>query len=226
MKFSLQGKYLATAGQSGVVLVWLVGSGSKQGEEDEGGAGAEEKKGAERTEGRPVVDEVVEAEGSLKLLNPVPLRRFTDHTADVIDLSWNKEDFLLSASIDKSVRLWHVGRSECLNIFLHSDCVTSVDFHPTRGYQFVSGNFDKKLRIWSVPDARVLQYASTPDMITAACFNPEGTQAVAGLYRGLVRRLFMFMSHRIPLRRRPSPLSFQPEWGTYVVWCLSRGCLV
>eukprot|EP00624_Nannochloropsis_granulata_P005003 evm.model.NODE_35309_length_51595_cov_30.695145.14 len=49
-----------------------------------------------------------------------------------------------------------------------------------------AGNFDKKLRVWNVTDGRVKEWANTPDMITAACFNPEGTMAVAGLYRGQV----------------------------------------
>ena len=39
-----------------------------------------------------------------------PLQSFTDHTGDVIDLSWSASDFLLSASVDKTVRLWHVSR--------------------------------------------------------------------------------------------------------------------
>ena len=130
--------------------------------------------------------EVAAGPDVVKLLRLAPHRRFTDHSADVIDLSWNKENFLLSASIDKTVRLWHVARAECLHVYPHVDCVTSVDFHPKADHLFVSGNFDKKLRVWNVTDGRVKEWANTPDMITAACFNPEGTMAVAGLYRGQV----------------------------------------
>lgn len=32
--------------------------------------------------------------------------------------------------MDKTVRLWHVSRSECLCAFQHLDFVTSIAFHP------------------------------------------------------------------------------------------------
>jgi WD40 repeat protein len=57
-------------------------------------------------------------------------RLFNGHKLDVIDLAWSKADFLLSASIDKTVRLWHVSRNQCLCLFQHPDVVTSVAFHP------------------------------------------------------------------------------------------------
>jgi WD repeat-containing protein 44 len=175
MKFSQRGEYLATAGQSGVILVWAIGEVAEAGS----GGGAEFE------------DEVKESEDTVKLLARRPHRRFLDHhsqdhACDVIDLSWNRENFLLSASLDRSVRLWHVSRSECLHTFMHVDGVTSVDFHPKQDHLFVSGCFDKKLRIWNIKDCRVKEWANTPDMITAACFNPEGTNAVAGLYKGQV----------------------------------------
>ena len=67
-----------------------------------------------------------------------PYRRWTGHGADIVDLSWNQNDFLLSASIDRTVRLWHVSTAECLHCFPHSDFVTSVDFHPRNDLLFLS----------------------------------------------------------------------------------------
>jgi hypothetical protein len=47
--------------------------------------------------------------------------------------------FILSASLDKSVRLWHLSQPGCLRQFWHTDFVTSVQFHPLDAQRFVSG---------------------------------------------------------------------------------------
>lgn len=57
-----------------------------------------------------------------------PIREYQGHTADVLEISWSKNDFLLSSSVDKTVRLWHVSRDECLCAFQHLDFVTSIAF--------------------------------------------------------------------------------------------------
>lgn len=55
---------------------------------------------------------------------------YSGHTADVLDLNWSKNYFLLTSSMDKTVRLWHISRSECLCCFQHTDFVTAISFHP------------------------------------------------------------------------------------------------
>ena len=37
----------------------------------------------------------------------------------IVDFSWSKSGFLLSASLDCTVRLWHVSNDECLCVFKH-----------------------------------------------------------------------------------------------------------
>ena len=46
-----------------------------------------------------------------------PYRTYLGHKQDVLDLSWSKTQFLLSASMDKTVRLWHVTMDDCLRVF-------------------------------------------------------------------------------------------------------------
>lgn len=87
--------------------------------------------------------------------------------------------------MDKTVRLWHVTRLECLCVFNHSDFVTSIQFHPRDDRFFLAGSLDSKLRLWSIPDKSVAYWNQVPDMITAVAFTPDGKSAVAGCLSGL-----------------------------------------
>lgn len=101
------------------------------------------------------------------VLHPEPYRVFEGHTGDIIDISFSKANFILSASIDKTVRLWHVTRADSLQLFSHPDMVTAVAFHPLHDRFFVSGCFDLRVRVWDViPDGTVKEWSSTPDTVS------------------------------------------------------------
>jgi hypothetical protein len=93
-EFSKDGRYLAAAGRDMVVRVWAVISTP------------EERKAHEHEE------DVSSTEGGERLSAPVfmskPVREFEGHTGEILDLSWSKNNFLLSSSMDKTVRLWHM----------------------------------------------------------------------------------------------------------------------
>ena len=57
--------------------------------------------------------------------------------------------------MDKTVRLWHISRRECLCCFQHIDFVTAICFHPRNDQFFLSGSLDGKLRLWNIPDKKV-----------------------------------------------------------------------
>ena len=88
--------------------------------------------------------------------------------------------------MDKTVRLWHTSRSECLCCFKHSDFVTSIQFHPKDDRFFLAGSLDTKLRLWSIPDKSVAFVVTVPDMITAVSFTPDGRYCMAGCLNGLL----------------------------------------
>lgn len=61
---------------------------------------------------------------------PKPLCTYRGHTADVLDLSWSRNYFILSSGMDRTVKLWHLSRPECLCCFQHMDFVTCIAFMP------------------------------------------------------------------------------------------------
>ncbi|KAJ2850677.1 hypothetical protein IWW36_001721 [Coemansia brasiliensis] len=123
-----------------------------------------------------------------ELLEPVPFRSYVGHSADVLALSWSKNGFLLSASTDRTVRLWHPHRPECLCTFRHRDIVTSVAFNPRDDRLFISGSLDCRLRLWDIPARRVRHWTRLPEgqMVTSVAFtSSRGDRIVAGTYRGM-----------------------------------------
>lgn len=87
--------------------------------------------------------------------------------------------------MDKTVRLWHVSRTECLCCFKHGDFVTSIQFHPRDDRFFLAGSLDTKLRLWSIPDKTMAFVTTVPDMVTSVAFTPDGRHSIAGCLNGL-----------------------------------------
>lgn len=104
------------------------------------------------------------------IFNSTPLHEFRGHTSDILDVSWSNGGFLISASMDKTCRLWFVSlsnpKSNCLSVFPHLDFVTNVDFHPLDDRFFLSSSLDRKLRLWSIPLQRVDVWSELPELLS------------------------------------------------------------
>ncbi|KDD73532.1 hypothetical protein H632_c2081p0, partial [Helicosporidium sp. ATCC 50920] len=164
------------------------GEGVAEGEEEER-RGSGKKKGKDASSGSSDRggSPAKAGSGPCALLGERPYRTYQGHRADVLDVSWSSTHFLLSASMDKTVRLWHVSMADCLRVFKHTDFVTAIDFHPSDDRLFVSGSIDGKLRAWNIPDQRVASWHDVHDMVTAAAYSPDGRRVVAGTMRGRCR---------------------------------------
>lgn len=199
MKFSHCGRLLATAGQDNVVRIWVLKNAydyfnnMRLKYNTEGRVSpspsqeslCSSKSDTEGGFGAPVED--ADTEDRNLPFRQVPFCKYKGHTADLLDLSWSKNYFLLSSSMDKTVRLWHISRRECLCCFQHIDFVTAIAFHPRDDRYFLSGSLDGKLRLWNIPDKKVALWNEVDGqtrLITAANFCQNGKYAVIGTYDG------------------------------------------
>ncbi|KAK5079060.1 hypothetical protein LTR64_002519 [Lithohypha guttulata] len=163
---SKDGQYYAAAGQDKKLKVWRVISSDQDRESP--------LKGNEQ-------DVILSA----PVFGQELVREYEGHTAAILDLTWSKNNFLLSSSMDKTVRLYHISRPECLCAFKHNDFVTSISFHPRDDRFFLAGSLDSKIRLWSIPDKNVAYWAPVQDMVTAVAFTPDGKTAIAGTLSGI-----------------------------------------
>ncbi|XP_076903237.1 uncharacterized protein LOC143558249 [Bidens hawaiensis] len=206
IKFSLDGKYLASAGEDCVIHVWQVVSSDRKGDllfdkqEDvllltgspdislsspvlDGQTERKRRGRLSLTRKSTSLDHIVVPE-SLFGLSEKPFCSFEGHLDDVLDLSWSKSQHLLSSSMDKTVRLWQLSSKSCLKIFSHNDYVTCIQFNPADDRYFISGSLDAKVRLWNIPDHQVVDWNDMHEMVTAACYTPDGQGALVGSYKG------------------------------------------
>ena len=205
---SHDGQFVATGGQDSVVRVWVViGSmahkqyeAKQQQQQQLQQLQQQQQAGTPHHSHHPSISSIPSSASSPShstafphpddspprtVLHPVPYRVYSGHRADVTSLDFSKdENFLLSASIDKTVRLWHVSSPRCIRIFPHPEIVTSVCFHPIQHRYFISGSFDNRIRLWNILEHRVVEWAQTAHFVTAVTFSPSGAMVVAGLHHG------------------------------------------
>ncbi|KAK3031723.1 hypothetical protein RJ639_035309 [Escallonia herrerae] len=216
IRFSLDARYLASAGEDRVIHVWEVQECevmSMRPPDDLNSASAtpvhpmasstserppladitpmpseRRRKGktSARKKGSSIPDYVHVPE-TVFGLSENPVCSFIGHLDDVLDLSWSRSQQLLSSSMDKTVRLWDMETRTCLKLFAHNDYVTCIQFNPVDDDYFISGSLDAKVRIWSIPDRQVVDWTDLHEMVTAACYTPDGQGAIVGSHRGSCR---------------------------------------
>ncbi len=120
------------------------------------------------------------------IFKSTPVHVFAGHSGDILDLSWSKNNFLLSCSSDKTAKLWHPNREDCLCTFTTSAVIPSIDFHPTDDRFFVTGGLDGKLRLWNITARRVQSLTDVPGVITAVAFSSTGSVVCVGTHSGSV----------------------------------------
>ncbi|CAH0674160.1 unnamed protein product [Spodoptera exigua] len=189
-KFSVCGRLLATAGQDKLLRVWVTRDAYHMFQDMRTKYNLEQKSSP-----TPSQESLASLSGRAPSPPPSPSAPFCSapfcvyagHSSDLLDVSWSKNYFLLSSSMDKTVRLWHISRGECLCCFQHIDFVTAIVFHPRDDRYFLSGSLDGKLRLWNIPDKKVAVWNEVDGktkLITAANFCQNGKFAVVGTYDG------------------------------------------
>ena len=99
---------------------------------------------------------------------------------------------MLSASSDKSCRLWHIYKTECLCTFYHSSIISAISFHPKDDRYFISACLDGKLRLWNIAEKKVVLWnelngpnqSNQSNFITAVSFCQSGKTIAIGTFDG------------------------------------------
>uniref|UniRef100_A0A8R1I6Y4 WD repeat-containing protein 44 n=1 Tax=Caenorhabditis japonica TaxID=281687 RepID=A0A8R1I6Y4_CAEJA len=198
IKFSICGKLMATAGQDSILRIWVIRShlqyfsdlrekysSSSNGDADPMVETIEQFRPPSSMGSVVNSETTCSSDDNNAIFCAKPFAVLKGHTADILDISWSKNYFILSSGMDRTVKLWHLSRNECLCCFQHIDFVTCVAFLPKDDRYFLSGSLDGKLRMWHIPDKKVAVWNDTEKKyITAMTFVKSGKFAVVGTYDG------------------------------------------
>ncbi|XP_078156799.1 uncharacterized protein LOC144552680 [Carex rostrata] len=214
MKFCNDGRYLASAGEDRVIHVWGTSlsesntfstsfrrddaghsdpltNQSINGPQDKNSSSlrqlSSKKMSKAKSKKKNVPDHIVYPD-TVFSLSEKPVCSLEGHLDDILDLSWSSSSqYILSSSMDKTVRMWDIANKSCMKMFAHNDYVTCVQFNPVDERYFMSGSLDAKVRIWSVPDRHVVDWTDLPEMVTAASYTPDANAALVGSHKGCCR---------------------------------------
>ncbi|CAI4573673.1 BGN_3a_G0032080.mRNA.1.CDS.1 [Saccharomyces cerevisiae] len=120
-------------------------------------------------------------------------RVFMEHALDILDANWSKNGFLITASMDKTAKLWHPERKYSLKTFVHPDFVTSAIFFPNDDRFIITGCLDHRCRLWSILDNEVSYAFDCKDLITSLTLSPPGGEyTIIGTFNGYI---YVLLTH-------------------------------
>ncbi|CBZ56289.1 Myosin, related [Neospora caninum Liverpool] len=99
------------------------------------------------------------------------------------------EDQLVTTSIDKSVRFWHVDTGDMLKVFTDSSPALAAAFLPFNPTAFVASNSNSILRLVCATSGRVIQKLKVESEVRALKFDDTGLFCFAGTKAGAVHVL-------------------------------------
>jgi transcription initiation factor TFIID subunit 5 len=148
--------------------------------------------------------------------------------------------WLLSTSLDKTIRLWSLDTWQCMVVYKgHDGPVWDVNWSPF-GYYFVSGGHDKTGRLWATDRIRQQRiFAGHDQDVDCICFHPNSAYVFTGSSDRTVRMwavttgnaVRMFTGHTgnitaLSCSRNGKLLASADDQGSIFLWDLAPGRLL
>jgi WD40 repeat protein len=106
---------------------------------------------------------------------PIPIRLFA-HDDVVYHASFDGDGArILTASWDKTAKLWETRSGNLILIFAHSAAVNMAKFSPD-GTRVVTASADKTAKLWDAASGRLLGSFNHQDSVTDATLSPDGVE--------------------------------------------------
>jgi WD40 repeat protein len=125
---------------------------------------------------------------------------------------------ILTASWDKTAKLWDAASGKLLTSFAHQGSVNAAVFSPD-GARILTASSDKTAKLWDAASGKLLAAFAHQGPVNAAAFSPDGTYIVtagadktARLWEAASGKLLAAFAHQDAV----NDAAFSPD-GTYIV---------
>jgi WD40 repeat protein len=106
---------------------------------------------------------------------PIPIQLFAHHDV-VYHASFDGNGArILTASWDKTAKLWETGSGNLIMTFAHNAAVNTAKLSPD-GTRVVTASADKTAKVWDAGSGRILRSFDHQDSVTDATFSPDGAE--------------------------------------------------
>jgi WD40 repeat protein len=231
--FSPDGKYMATAGEDGIIKIW-----NPSGHVTREWKGEQDKIWCTRfsRDGKYIV--TAGKDGTAKFWDTSGrlIRELKGHQGAVLSVSFSPNgQYIATAGEDGTARLWNLSGQQIGQPFTgHNGYVTSINFSPN-GAQIVTGGEDGTARLWNLSGQQIGQpfTIGSKKAIFSVSFSPNGQQIATAGEDGIARLWNLSGEPPIPLTGHQGlvlSVSFSPdgksvatagEDGTVRLWDLS-----
>ncbi|CAG9316688.1 WDR44_2 [Blepharisma stoltei] len=119
-------------------------------------------------------------------ISSVPSHILNEHNGPVTDISWSRQNNLLSSSADGTVKLWSSSQDSSIDTIQLPCEVSAVTFNPIDSNYFVTASGDLIIRLFRFPDKIIEGFYQAPGEITSICYSPSGEFLAVGIDKGQV----------------------------------------
>ena len=114
------------------------------------------------------------------------------HTDVINDVAYSPDGrYILTASRDKTVKVWHVATGKMLlTIHGHTDAVSSAEYSPD-GRSILTVGYDNTVKVWDAVIGEERLTLTHTDSVTHAEFSPGGKNIVTVSAAGAVRQYIL-----------------------------------